>query len=86
LDARLDIDSLAEEEHPRALTVNEIGRVTLRAAAPLPLDPYIDNRRTGSFLLIDESDGSTLTAGMVGDPLTAVSPAQGAASAASTEA
>jgi sulfate adenylyltransferase subunit 1 len=69
LDARLDIETLAEEQYPQALSVNEIGRVTLRVAAPLPLDDYTDNRRTGSFLLIDESDGATLTAGMVGTPL-----------------
>jgi sulfate adenylyltransferase subunit 1 len=69
LDARLDIETLAEEQYPQTLSVNEIGRVTLRVAAPLPLDDYTDNRRTGSFLLIDESDGATLTAGMVGTPL-----------------
>jgi sulfate adenylyltransferase subunit 1 len=27
------------------------------------------SRRTGSFLLIDDHDGWTLAAGMVGDPL-----------------
>jgi len=32
------------------------------------LDPYAVNRRTGSFLLIDPADGTTLTAGMVGEP------------------
>ncbi|MDH6127097.1 sulfate adenylyltransferase subunit 1 (EFTu-like GTPase family), partial [Kitasatospora sp. GP82] len=26
-----------------------------------------DNRRTGSFLLIDPADGTTLTAGMAGE-------------------
>jgi len=69
LDSRLDIDTLAAEPAPPALSVNEIGRVTLRTAAPLPLDDYTADRRTGSFLLIDESDGATLTAGMVGAPL-----------------
>ncbi|HZU54765.1 MAG TPA: GTP-binding protein [Actinocrinis sp.] len=81
LDARLDIDTLAEEQHPQALSVNEIGRVTLRVAAPLPLDDYTDNRRTGSFLLIDESDGATLTAGMVGTPLHGVHHADQSAAA-----
>jgi sulfate adenylyltransferase subunit 1 len=75
LDTRLDIDTLSAEPNPAALTVNEIGRVTLRVAAPLPLDDYTANRRTGSFLLIDESDGATLTAGMVGAPLTDSVPA-----------
>jgi sulfate adenylyltransferase subunit 1 len=69
LNSKLDIDTLAYAESPSALTVNEIGQVTLRTAAPLPLDDYTDNRRTGSFLLIDQADGTTLTAGMVGTPL-----------------
>ncbi|MER5182053.1 GTP-binding protein [Streptomyces sp. NPDC002896] len=43
---------------------NDLGRVTLRTAEPLALDPYADVRRTGSFLLIDPADGATLTAGM----------------------
>ncbi|MGW1025760.1 sulfate adenylyltransferase subunit 1 [Streptomyces sp. NPDC002577] len=45
-------------------TANDLGRVTLRTAEPLALDPYADVRRTGSFLLIDPADGATLTAGM----------------------
>jgi sulfate adenylyltransferase subunit 1 len=71
LDARLEICGLIEQPNPENLSVNEIGRVTLRAASPLPLDEYTANRRTGSFLLIDESDGATVTAGMVGTPLAA---------------
>jgi sulfate adenylyltransferase subunit 1 len=71
IDARLDIDTLSSEPSPDALLVNEIGQVTLRTATPLPLDDYADNRRTGSFLLIDQADGTTLTAGMIGAPLTA---------------
>jgi sulfate adenylyltransferase subunit 1 len=69
LDARLDIDTVTSEPSPAALSVNEIGQVTLRTASPLPLDDYTDNRRTGSFLLIDSADGTTLTAGMIGTPL-----------------
>jgi sulfate adenylyltransferase subunit 1 len=69
LDNRLDIDTLGEVSAPDALRVNEIGRITLRTATALPLDDYADNRRTGSFLLIDEQDGATLTAGMAGSTL-----------------
>ncbi|GAA3458625.1 sulfate adenylyltransferase subunit 1 [Saccharothrix longispora] len=47
------------------LAVNEIGRLALRTAEPLAVDAYADCRSTGSFLLIDPSDGATLTAGMV---------------------
>ena len=54
------------------LALNEIGRVTVRTAEPLPVDNYAAHRRTGSFLLIDDADGTTLAAGMAGDPLPAV--------------
>ena len=63
----IDIDTLAHVDRPGALRVNDIGRVVLRTAEPLALDPYSVNRRTGSFLLIDPSDGTTLTAGMAGE-------------------
>ncbi|MEV7390986.1 GTP-binding protein [Streptomyces sp. NPDC091215] len=47
------------------LTANDLGRITLRSAEPLPLDAYAVSRRTGAFILIDAADGATLTAGMV---------------------
>ncbi|QMU75984.1 sulfate adenylyltransferase [Streptacidiphilus sp. PB12-B1b] len=63
----IDIDTLAHVDSPDGLKVNDIGRVVLRTAEPLALDPYAANRRTGSFLLIDPTDGTTLTAGMAGE-------------------
>ena len=52
---------------PGQLVANDIGRVKIRTAEPLPVDSYADSRRTGSFLLIDPADGTTLTAGMAGE-------------------
>ncbi|QMU76611.1 GTP-binding protein [Streptacidiphilus sp. PB12-B1b] len=66
LDARLDLGTLAAEPAPQSLSANDIGQITLRTAAPLPLDDYRADRHTGSFLLVDEADGATVTAGMVG--------------------
>ncbi|MFC5147054.1 sulfate adenylyltransferase subunit 1 [Streptomyces aureoversilis] len=63
---RIDTDTLAAELAPDGLGINDIGRVVLRSAEPLALDHYSDHRRTGSLLLIDPADGTTLTAGMVG--------------------
>ncbi|QMU68633.1 sulfate adenylyltransferase subunit 1 [Streptacidiphilus sp. P02-A3a] len=63
----IDIDTLEHIDNPGTLRVNDIGRVVLRTAEPLALDPYATNRRTGSFLLIDPADGTTLTAGMAGE-------------------
>ncbi|MEY9836107.1 sulfate adenylyltransferase subunit 1 [Streptacidiphilus sp. EB103A] len=64
---RIDIDTLDRVPDPEALQVNDIGQVVLRTAEPLALDRYAVNRQTGSFLLIDQADGTTLTAGMVGE-------------------
>ncbi|MFE3328110.1 sulfate adenylyltransferase subunit 1 [Streptomyces sp. NPDC059176] len=47
------------------LSANEIGGVRIRTAEHLAVDDYVENRRTGSFLLVDPQDGSTLAAGMV---------------------
>ena len=69
LDSTLNLETLVRDPGPESLRANDIGQITLRTAAPLPLDDYADHRRTGSFLLIDDSDGTTLTAGMVGVPL-----------------
>ncbi|NBM14633.1 sulfate adenylyltransferase subunit 1 [Streptomyces sp. GC420] len=58
---------LAHLDAPEELGVNDIGTVVLRTSEPLPLDPYAVSRRTGSFLLVDPADGTTLTAGMAGE-------------------
>jgi sulfate adenylyltransferase subunit 1 (EFTu-like GTPase family) len=50
---------------PQELGLNDIGRVRLRTSAPLVFDPYTSNRRTGSFILIDESSNGTVGAGMI---------------------
>ncbi|MFI8962680.1 sulfate adenylyltransferase subunit 1 [Streptomyces sp. NPDC053493] len=47
------------------LSANDIGGVRILTAEPVAVDTYVDNRRTGSFLLIDPQDGATLSAGMV---------------------
>jgi sulfate adenylyltransferase subunit 1 len=68
---RLDIETLGRSSGAVALELNEIGGVSLRVAAPLAIDDYDTDRLTGSFLVIDEHDGQTLAAGLIGDPLSA---------------
>ncbi|WP_327672134.1 MULTISPECIES: GTP-binding protein [unclassified Streptomyces] len=58
---RAVVKSLGKAEE---LTANDLGEVVVRTAEPLALDPYAEVRRTGAFLLLDPSDGTTLTAGM----------------------
>ncbi|WP_327674398.1 sulfate adenylyltransferase subunit 1 [Kitasatospora sp. NBC_00458] len=81
--SRLTLDDLSQHPRPGRLVANDIGRVRVRTADPLAVDSYADSRRTGSFLLIDPADGTTLAAGMVGDSFAAAAPASAASAAAS---
>ncbi len=65
LQYRLDVNSLHRDEQAGALSLNEIGRVSLRTTVPLLADGYRRNRTTGSFLLIDEASGATVGGGMI---------------------
>ncbi|GAA5700041.1 sulfate adenylyltransferase subunit 1 [Streptomyces avermitilis] len=76
--SRLTLDDLSLHPHPGQLVANDIGRVKIRTAEPLPLDSYADSRRTGAFILIDPADGTTLTAGMVGESFAAPEPVKDA--------
>ncbi|MCP9985941.1 MULTISPECIES: sulfate adenylyltransferase subunit 1 [Streptomyces] len=65
--SRLSLGDLSRHPDPGRLSANDIGTVRVRTAEPLALDAYADSRRTGSFLLIDPADGTTLAAGMAGE-------------------
>ncbi|WP_216901145.1 adenylyl-sulfate kinase [Nocardia alni] len=65
LDYRLDVNTLHRVEDADRLALNDIGRVSLHSRAPLMFDAYRDNRRTGSFILIDEATNRTVAAGMI---------------------
>ncbi|MEV4126687.1 GTP-binding protein [Nocardia sp. NPDC049707] len=69
---RFDEQNLTTQASPESLTLNDIGRISVRVAEPIAADDYRVNRHTGSFLLIDPAGGNTLAAGLVGDVLTAV--------------
>src|SRR6478672_7522011 len=62
---RLDVNTLHRDEDAESLSLNEIGRVTLRTTAPLFSDDYRRNRSTGSFILVDEATNDTVAAGMI---------------------
>jgi len=64
----VDVDTLERAAPPSELALNDIGRVRLRTSAPLVFDPYASNRRTGSFILIDEASNETVGAGMIAAP------------------
>jgi len=55
----------AEIDH--ALVLNQIGSVTVSTTRPIIFDRYLDNRGTGSFILIDRSTNFTAGAGMIAE-------------------
>jgi sulfate adenylyltransferase large subunit len=65
LQYRLNVNTLHRDESATELTLNEIGRVTLRLTQPIFCDPYQRNRQTGGLILIDEATGSTVGAAMI---------------------
>ena len=56
-------------EVDRALELNQIGSVVVTASRPVTFDPYVSNRFTGCFILIDPATNFTSGAGMIGRPI-----------------
>jgi bifunctional enzyme CysN/CysC len=61
---KVDVNTL-EERPARTLALNEIGVCNLATASPVAFDPYVENRRTGAFILIDRFTNATAGAGMI---------------------
>ena len=64
IDHRLDVNTL-EKVAADKLAMNDIAEVTFKLAQPLFVDPYLENRGTGAFIVIDESNNNTVGAGMI---------------------
>jgi sulfate adenylyltransferase subunit 1 len=65
IEDRVDVHTLQRTQPADELGLNDIGRVHLRTNVPLAFDAYTSNRRTGSFILIDESSNETVGAGLI---------------------
>jgi sulfate adenylyltransferase subunit 1 len=61
----VDINTLHKVEGVDGFAMNDIGRISLRTAAPLFYDSYRRNRQTGSFVLIDPDTNETVAGGMI---------------------
>ncbi len=64
IEHRLDVNSLERAPADR-LAMNDIARVSFKLAQPLFCDTYAENRGTGAFIVIDESNNNTVGAGMI---------------------
>lgn len=62
---KVDINTLHKIEDDLELRLNDIGRISLRVAAPLSYDSYKVNRSTGSFILVDAFTNETMGAAMI---------------------
>jgi bifunctional enzyme CysN/CysC len=53
----------------KTLELNDVGACNLSTDKPIAFDPYLTNRTTGSFILIDRYSNATIGAGMIDYPL-----------------
>jgi len=61
---KLDVDTL-DRIAANELELNAIGVVNLELGAPIAFDPYVENRDTGGFILIDRITNHTVGAGLL---------------------
>jgi bifunctional enzyme CysN/CysC len=64
LNHKIDINTF-EELEAETLGFNEIGEVQIDLHSPIFCDPYLQNRSTGSFIVIDPFNNDTVAAGMI---------------------
>jgi sulfate adenylyltransferase subunit 1 len=62
---KVDVNTLHRMENDSEFTMNDVGRVALRASKPIFHDTYRRNRNTGSFVLVDPFTNETLASGML---------------------
>ncbi|MDH3323758.1 MAG: GTP-binding protein, partial [Flavobacteriaceae bacterium] len=62
---KVNIDTLKRDEKDQQIRMNDICKVKIRTTAPIMKDEYAINRKTGSFILIDDGTNETVAAGML---------------------
>lgn len=62
---KMNINTLERDYDDKELNMNDICRVKIRTTQPLMIDPYRENRITGSLILIDDQTNETVAAGMI---------------------
>ena len=61
---KINVNTL-EHMSGKTLELNEVAFCNFSLSAPIAFDAYKDNRRTGSFILIDKRTNATIGAGMI---------------------
>lgn len=62
---KYDINTLERNGEDKELKMNDISKVRIRTTKPLMIDPYRENRTTGSIILVDDTTNETVAAGMI---------------------
>ncbi len=62
---KVDMDNLTNNSEVSTVAMNDIARISLRTSRPLIFDSYETNRKTGSFIMIDEGTNETVGVGMI---------------------
>ena len=62
---KINIETLERNSEDNSLGMNDISKVKIRTTKPLMIDPYRENRTTGSIILIDDTTNETVAAGMI---------------------
>ena len=62
---KMNINTLEEMHNDKAINLNDIAKITIRTTSPISVDKYLQNRNTGSVILIDEATNVTVGAGMI---------------------
>jgi bifunctional enzyme CysN/CysC len=68
LKRKVNINTL-KLEPGKTLEMNEVGICNVSISQSISFDPYIENRHTGNFILIDRFTNATVGAGMIDFPL-----------------
>lgn len=65
IEYKLDVNSLEKRPSPAQADLNDIIKVTIKTASPLPHDTYSQLRENGGAILIDETSNVTVGACMI---------------------
>lgn len=65
IEHEIDIESLSENAGRETLNTNALAIVAFDLSFPVAFDPYSSIHATGSFILVDPKDQSTVAAGMI---------------------
>jgi sulfate adenylyltransferase subunit 1 len=65
IEYKMDVNTLEKQYNPAEPGLNDILKVTLKTASPVPYEPYSKMRGNGGGILIDETSNATVAACMI---------------------